>query len=414
MAKRSNGILVLGINYAPDLIGISKYTTELCEELVRRGYSVSVVTAPPYYPAWQVPAEYRKGWWTSDLNGVEVHRVPIFVPPNPTGLTRLLHLLSFSLASFLPCVSLAVRSRPQHVISVAPSLLSAPVALLAAKICGARTWLHIQDFEVDAAFELGMLQGAAPRRLALGLERAILRSFDRVSTISGNMLKLLSRKGVEPGAAIELRNWVDIDTIVPLPSSNTAFRKELGLAESDIVALYSGNMAAKQGLEVLAEVATLLEKETRSVKLILCGRGPLRNELFVRCKGLSNVHFLDLQPLERLSELLSTADIHLLPQRPEAADLVLPSKLTGMLASGRPIVAMANEGTALADEVDGCGVVVRPSDAADMVSAIKALSVDAALRSNLGKEARKRAESRWQKRNIIDRFVQDMSSSTAL
>ncbi len=413
MAKRSNGILVLGINYAPDLIGISKYTTELCEELVQRGYSVNIVTAPPYYPAWQIPAEYKKGWWSSELNGVQVHRVPIFVPANPTGLTRLLHLLSFSLASFGPCVSLALRDRPQHVISIAPSLLSAPVALVAAKIGGARTWLHIQDFEVDAAFELGLLQGKAARSLALSLERLILRSFDKVSTISGNMLALLSRKGVAAASAIELRNWVDIDAITPLPSSHTGYRKELGIAEDDIVALYSGNMAAKQGLEVLAEVAALLEAGDRPIKLILCGRGPLRNELFERCKSLSNVHFLDLQPLERLSELLSTADIHLLPQRPEAADLVLPSKLTGMLASGRPVVAMANEGTALAEEVEGCGLVVRPSDAADMVSAIKALAGDAALRAELGAEARRRAESRWQKRSIIDRFVQDLSSSTA-
>lgn len=413
MVKRPNGILVLGINYAPDLIGISKYTTELCEELVQRGYSVSVVTAPPYYPAWQVPSEYRKGWWKSELNGVEVHRVPIFVPSSPTGLTRLLHLASFSLASILPTVSLAFRVRPQYVISIAPSLLSAPVALFAAKICGARTWLHIQDFEVDAAFELGLLRGTVARQLALGLERAILRSFDRVSTISGNMLRLLSRKGVEPTATVELRNWVDVDAIVPLPTSNTAFREDLGIADGDIVALYSGNMAAKQGLEVLGEVAALLEKEEPSVKLILCGRGPLRNELFERCKGLSNVHFLDLQPMERLSELLSTADIHLLPQRPEAADLVLPSKLTGMLASGRPVVAMANHGTALAEEVDGCGLVVPPSDAADMVSAIRTLSNNAALRATLGEEARKRAESRWQKRSIIDRFVRDMLSPTA-
>jgi colanic acid biosynthesis glycosyl transferase WcaI len=411
LAKRSNDILVLGINYAPDLIGISKYTTELCEDLVHRGYSVHVVTAPPYYPAWQVPTEYKKGWWVDQLGGVEVHRVPIFVPRSPTGVTRLLHLMSFSLASIGPCLMLALRTRPQHVIAVAPSLLAAPVALVAARLCGARSWLHIQDFEVDAAFELGLLKGGAARRLALGVERLILRSFDRVSTISGNMLKLLATKGVEPEAVVELRNWVDIDAIKHQPSSDTSFRQELGIAANEIVALYSGNMAAKQGLEVLAEVAARLDGGERPVKLILCGRGPLRNELFERCQGLANVHFLDLQPLERLSELLSTADIHLLPQRSEAADLVLPSKLTGMLASGRPVVAMANPGTALAEEVDGCGLVVKPSDPAEMVAAIQALSGDKALRLELGVEARKRAESRWQKRNIIDKFVHDMSAS---
>lgn len=401
--KRPLGILVVGLNYAPDFIGIPKYTTELCEELARRGHDVRVVTAPPYYPTWQVPKAYRGLWRSERLNGVALTRAPIYVPKQPKGLTRLLHHLSFALASLPAAVGEAVRQKPDIVLAVAPSLLSAPAALVAAGFARAKSWLHIQDFEVDAAFELGMLKGETGRRWAERIEKAIFSRFDRVSTISENMRQLLLKKGVANDAALEVRNWVDVDTIKPWASAATSYRKALRIPDDHMVALYSGNMAGKQGLEVLGGVAGILATVSSKFTIILCGQGPARQELEKACATLDNVRFLDLQPLEKLSELLATADIHLLPQRAEAADLVLPSKLTGMLASGRPIVAMADEGTALAEEIVGCGIAVRPGDAQAMAQAIVALS-DADVRAEMGRSARARAEQIWKFAPIVDRL----------
>jgi colanic acid biosynthesis glycosyl transferase WcaI len=397
-------ILLVGLNYAPDFIGIPKYTTEFCEELVRRGHDVEVVTAPPYYPAWRVPKDYRGAWRSETLNGVRITRCPIFVPADPTGLTRLLHLLSFSISAFPAALIAAVTRRPDLVVGIAPSLLSAPVALVAAWLSGARAWLHIQDFEVDAAFELGMLKGEGARNGALGVERFLLKAFDRVSTISDSMRRMLVRKGVREDAAIEMRNWVDVDAVTMRPSSQTLYRTELNIPSDHTVVLYSGNMAGKQGLEVLADLAARLEAERAKVTVILCGQGPLRAVLEAACIERCNVRFLDLQPSERLPELLATADIHLLPQRAEAADLVLPSKLTGMLASGRPVVAMADEGTGLAAEVEGCGLIVPPGDAEAMTAAVIRLTQDDVLRHELALAARARAELRWRMSAVIDGF----------
>lgn len=397
-------LLVVGLNYAPDFIGIPKYTTELCEELARRGHDVTVVTAPPYYPAWEIPASYRGLWRSETLNGVHLIRAPLYVPRNPGGLTRLLHHLSFAMTSLPSAILCALAKRPDLVLTVAPSLMSAPAALIAAKLSGARSWLHIQDFEVDAAFELGMLKGGAARRWAERLERAILSGFDRVSTISASMRRLLVHKGVKDEAALEVRNWVDVDTVTAWPSSNTSYRKALNIPADHTVALYSGNMAGKQGLETLAGVAARLETQSAKITLLLCGQGPLKEVLEVACSGRTNVRFMDLQPVEKLPELLATADIHLLPQRAEAADLVLPSKLTGMLASGRPIVAMADNGTGLAIEVEGCGVVVPPNDDTAMANAVAMLAQNVTLRSELGSAGRRRAEEVWRMSNVIERF----------
>lgn len=239
--------------------------------------------------------------------------------------------------------------------------------------------------------------------MALGIEKVVLRAFDQVSSISPAMTGLLARKGVEAEKIYELRNWVDVDAIQALPGGQGAYRSATGVPDDHLVALYSGNMAAKQGIEMLADVARRLDADKVPVTFLFCGDGPARATLEEYCGGLGNVRFLPLQPVERLNELLNTADIHLLPQRPEAADLVLPSKLTGMLASGRPVVAMAQSGSGLASEVEGCGLAVEPTAAA-MAAGILTLSQDAAARARFGATARQRAEERWRKSAIIDGF----------
>jgi colanic acid biosynthesis glycosyl transferase WcaI len=402
-------VLVVGINYAPDLIGVAKYTTELCEGLAARGHDLRVITAPPYYPDWRVPAPYRSRWYRNEtLGDVAITRVPIYVPERPSGGKRLLHHASYLMSICLPLLSGMALWQPDIVLAVAPSLLSASAAVLAARMFGARSWLHIQDLEVDAAFELGLLKNRALRKRMLGFERMILGAFDRVSTISPQMVQRLQQKGLAADRLRELRNWVDTSVIVP-GSRQTAFRTSLGLKPTDIVALYSGTMSNKQGLDLVLEAASATGDEHPEIHYVLCGNGPHKAKLVQAAGGLRNVHFIDLQPAERLSELLNTADIHLLPQQARAADLVMPSKLSGMLASGRPIIAMADPGTGIADEVMGAGLLVRPGDAAALADSVRALAGNHALRAEFGIAARLRAEQKWDRLAIVRSFEHEFS-----
>ncbi len=399
-------ILFCGINYAPDLIGVAKYNTELCESLVAAGHEVRVVTAPPYYPDWNIPAEYCSLWYKSQLwNGIPITRAPIYVPNRPLGMRRLLHHASFSISSAAPMLSTAVRWRPKIVVAVAPSLLSAPVAVAAARAIGAKSWLHIQDLEIDAAFELGLLRNRRLRSVMLGIERGILGAFDRVSTISPQMRRRLENKGVAPEKLRDVRNWADTAAIVP-GDNQTPLRTSLGLKPNDIVALYSGAMSKKQGLELLVEAATATRDSHPQIHFVLCGNGPRRQELAELARGLRNTHFIDIQPVERLSELLNTADIHLMPQKAQAADLVLPSKLSGMMASGRPIVVMADPGTGIALETEGAGLVIPPGDAGALAAAVASLAESEPLRKSFGVAGRLRAMQRWDRASIV-RSIED-------
>jgi len=397
-------ILMVALNYAPEMVGCAKYTSELAEDLVARGHQVTVVTTPPYYPTWKIADGYNGAVWSREnRNGVRIHRTPLYVPNEPTSLKRLVHLASFAVGALPTAVAVAAHHRPDLVFAVAPTLAAATAVLAAGSLFGAKTWMHIQDFEVDAAFDLGIMKGGMPRRIALSVERSLFGRFDRVSSISPAMVQRLSQKGVAQTKLVELRNWVDVDATGVLANSNTSYRQQLGIDAAQIVALYSGNMAAKQGIEALAEVATQLRAVDAPVTMVLCGDGPARRLLEQACSEASNVKFLPLQPLERLPELLGTADIHLLPQRPEAADLVLPSKLTGMLASGRPVVAMAERGTGLAHEIEGAGIATSCTASA-MTAAILSLVAAPGLRVKLGASARIRAEERWRKDIIISNF----------
>ena len=405
-----------GLNHSPELTGIGKYTGEMCTWLASRGHEVRVVTAPPYYPEWRVREDYRGTWYRTERgHGTPtVFRTPLYVPERPSGLKRVLHLASFMLGS-LPVMLRQILWKPDVVFTVEPTFFCAPLAILVARACGAAAWLHVQDFEVDAAFDLGLLPAQGPvHSFALWLERLFTRAFDRVSSISTKMMERLQAKGVAASDTVLFPNWVDVQAVYPLIGPNE-FRRELKL-EDKLIVLYSGNMGNKQGLELLAPLANAFasggSNEDTRVHFLFCGDGAFRPELEQLVGGLKNVSLLPLQPLVRLNELLNAADIHLLPQRGGAADLVMPSKLTGMLSSGRPILATADAGTQVAmvvdDGVRACGVVIPAEDLQALYAALSRLGADEPERVRLGQNARAYAVMFLGREEVLLQFEADL------
>lgn len=399
-------ILIVGINYAPELTGIGKYSSEMAEWLVAAGHEVRMVTAPPYYPEWKVATNYSAWrYCTENRGGVSIWRCPLWVPAKPSGLKRLLHLASFSLSS-LPVMLRQIFWRPDVILTVEPPLFCAPIAWICARLSGAKAWLHIQDFEVDAAFELGILRAQKLRWVVGYIESWLMRRFDRVSSISSNMAQRLIQKGVSADKVALFTNWVDVDAIFPLDRPSV-IRQELGVTVQQMVVLYAGNMGEKQGLEIVLEAAAKLGID-ENILFVLCGEGAARQRLQQRYANLRNVKWLPLQPLDRLNELLNLADLHLLPQRAGAEDLVMPSKLTGMLASGRPVIATVNKGTQVAQVLVDCGLVVPPDDIAGFKYAIQHLAGDASLRRIMSLRAREFAVRHWSKMEVMNEFSRQL------
>lgn len=398
-------IVLYSANFAPEPTGIGKYSGEMARWLVAQGHEVRVICAPPYYPNWQLAQGYEAPVWRRESwHGVDVWRAPLWVPANPGGLKRVLHLLSFALTSF-PVALWQAFWRPDVVVCVAPALVNAPAANLVARLSGARSWLHIQDFEVDVAFNMGLLKGARQRRAVTWLEQRLLRRFDVVSSISERMVEGLRLKGVREERIRHFPNWVNIGHIQPLQRASS-YRSELGIGADTKVVLFSGTLGGKQGLSVIPEVARLLAHRS-DILFVIGGDGVMKPQLQTEAAGLDNVRFLPLQPAERLGDWLGLADIHLLPQSPEAEDLVLPSKLAGMLASGRPVIATCRAGTELAKVVSQCGAVVPPEDALSLSKAVLALVDDAEGRARLGAHGRRHAEEHLCLEGVLSQFEQD-------
>lgn len=366
---RKKSAIIYGMNYSPELAGIGKYTGEIAAELVAEDVDVTVISTPPHYPGWKVQEGFRNKYSYREEGGVRVIRTPLLLREKMGGIWRLLAPLSFALTSAPVIFWEIVRRRPECVLCVEPTLFAAPVALFAARLIGARTILHVQDLEVDAAFAVGHI-GASKilEKLAFGFERLTLRNFDLVITISNRMADRLKSKGIPAPQVEVVRNWVDLAHIFPL-TEKSSYRTEFGFDDDDFVILYSGNIGAKQGLHVLLDAAVELSVQN-DIHFVIAGEGPIKKNLKEKYAHLENVRFVPFQPYARFNEFMNMPDLHVLPQDRGAADLVLPSKLGGMLASGRPLIITADEGTEMAEFVQGAAEIVEPGNPTVLSGAI--------------------------------------------
>ncbi len=402
-------ILIFGINYSPELTGIGKYTGEMGGWLAKQGHDVHVVTAMPYYPEWDVHQAYKgKMWFTELVEGVKVHRVPLYVPKEVSSSKRIIHEFSFVMGVLPYWFKFLFSKKFDVIFCAAPPFHLGILPLMLSKLRGIPMVSHIQDLQVDAAKELGMIKNKTFLNIMFGLERFILKNSTKVSTISLGMEQKIAAKAIPASQQIMFPNWVDESAIKPLPKEQS-LRAEFGIGMEDKVVLYSGNLGEKQGLESIIETAKLY-KERKDVYFIIVGSGGAKEKLqqMAAEANLDRVQFYPLQPYEKLSALLATADVHLVLQKKSAADLVMPSKLTGILSAGGCSIVTAEPGTSLYTVMHkyDMGLLCEPEDNIALSETIgKAINSDLTpYRVN----ARKYAEQFLSKENILRQFETDL------
>ncbi|MEL7580607.1 WcaI family glycosyltransferase [Pseudoalteromonas sp. D15MCD-2] len=402
--------LFLSLNYSPELTGIGKYNGEMAEKLYSIGGEVSVIVAPPYYPEWKVNSQYKSYLYKNEsVNGVSVTRCPLYVPSKVTTLKRLLHLSSFAVSSSIALLIKLIKNRPEVIFLVQPTLFCAPTTLLLSKLFGVKTVMHIQDFEVDAMFGLGMVNEGRVARIVKRTESWLMKKFDVVSSISHSMLENAERKGVDKSKLLFFPNWADTSFVTP-ETDGSALRKEWGFAETDKIVLYAGNIGQKQGLEIVIEAAKNFEYE-KQVKFIFVGAGAYVNTLkeLAKASNLENVYFKPLQDWEDVPAMLSMADVHLVVQKKGAADAVLPSKLTNILSAGGHALVTAEASTELGkieQANPGIYTIVEPENTKDFITGLNTVLTHNTSKPNV--IARNYAQKNLDINNIIERFISDM------
>ncbi len=357
-------LLLIGIDYAPELTGIGPYTTGLAEHLSRRGIDVSVVTGVPHYPEWRrmpIPPPSPKPHLT-------VRRYQHVIPRRPSAARRMLYEGSWLLSATRGVLA----ERVDAAVGVVPTLSGAVLALIAARRFRIPMGLVFQDLMGLAASQSGYQGGRSVARVTRGVEGFVARRADQIAVISDGFRPYLESLGVPSSRVTRVRNW---SRLAEPTESVAQARIRLGWAPTDFVCLHAGNIGHKQGLDNLLGAARLLTDP--EVRFVIAGEGNDRDRLEARARalGLTRLAFIPLQPEGQFEAMLQAADVLVLNQRGSVGDMALPSKLSTYLLAGRPVVAaIALESSAATEfEAAAGGVAVPPDDPAALLAAVMGL-----------------------------------------
>jgi colanic acid biosynthesis glycosyl transferase WcaI len=405
-------VLLISYNYAPELTGIGKYNAELCEYLATKHYAVKVITAYPYYPNWKVFDGYANKWYNKEqINGVVVVRCPFYIPTNPSGRNRILQELSFYASTLLLVVWQIVSfKRYDIIITPLPSFICGFHGILF-KFFNPKTKFvyHIQDLQIDAAIDLNIIHQKWLKKLIISIEQFILNQATIVSTISEGMQKKILAKKARLTEVVVFPNWVDNAKIF-VTEPNLATIASLGIPLNKKIFFYSGAIGEKQGLEIIVSVAQDIAVKCPDVLFVISGSGPYKDKLqaIVAEKNIENIMFIALQPINIFNQLLNYAYCHLIIQKESVGDLLLPSKLTNILAVGGVSIIAALPNTTLYDVIikNEMGIIVPPEDDTAFKNAINTVITKSdSLKATISSNASKYAATNLNKANVIDKFM---------
>jgi len=366
-------ILLVSGYYHPETVGSGIWVRQLALDLKAMNHDVSVLTAFPSYPHGRIFPEYRGRWFLKEtMDGIPVTRTFTYATTSRKFWPRVASFGSLCVSTML--WGWLARRRADIVYAVLPPLPLGVSAWVLAKAAGARLVVNIQDIYPDIAVTTGFLRNRRAIAFFRRMENWIYRHADRIVVIAADFERNLLGKGVPARKIAVVPNWADPDSIVPGPRDN-AFRRQHGI-ENEFVVLYSGSISHNSHLEPVLHAAERLASE-RFVFLI-AGEGVHKKSLQIRAqaKGLKNVRFLPFQPIDLYPEVLAAADVTLVTLSPSATHLSLPSKIYKQMAAARPIVAIADHRSELAQliEESGCGLAVEPDDSDGFVDALRRLA----------------------------------------
>jgi colanic acid biosynthesis glycosyl transferase WcaI len=400
-------VAVFGLNYLPESTSIGPYTAELAEYLRDRGHNVRVVTGFPSAPNWKIWRGYEKRIFMREaINGIPVFRTYLYVPANPRkALGRVLFDCVFALSAV---VGFFAGPQPDVVVVISPPLQLAITGRVLAALSRARLFMHIKDLVPDAAIATGALrEGSLAWRLGRKLETWAYRSATGIGVICEGMRRNLLAKGVPASKVITLPDYIDPEFIQPVSRSDNEFRARTGIPEEAFVAMYSGSVSGKQGLQTYVEAAAAFEAD-QTVVCCLIGEGANLEELKTTAKDLAlrRFMFLPLQPRETLAAQLSAADVLVITQRALVTDIVFPGKLLYYMASGTAILAAVNQESETGRFIKEhkAGIVVPPEDPAALAGAIKWMKEHPDETRDFGRNGRRVIESQFDRSLVLERF----------
>ena len=382
-------LVVLCPHFEPDMAPTGVVMTRIVHELAARGHQLHVVTSLPWYREHAIDAGWGgKLWRTQQTAWGSITRVHPFPGKSKSNLLR--RAVGFVLFSKLVGLcGLRAGGAPRRidgVLAMSPPLTLGLTGWFIKLIRGGSLVFNIQDVFPDAAIQTGAITNKQIIRLAYWLERASYKRSDAVVLLSEDLRRNISQK-VNPATQANLHvipNFVDTAAITP-GQRMTPYRRELGI-DDRLVVMYAGNVGFSQSLGMMIAAA----RQLPDIAFVINGDGAARQSLQDQASGIANIHFAPYQPIERLSEVLATGDIHVVPLRAGLASVSVPSKSYSILAASRPVLAAIDEGSEIPRILaeSGAGLSVPPDNEIAFIEALKTLLNDQNSRDRMGVNGR--------------------------
>lgn len=396
-------ITIIGINYYPEDTAIGLYTSQLSNFYNDIGVEVNVITAFPYYPSWRINSDYKlkKTFFYENINGIHVYRYKQYVPKNPTFLKRILHLIDFSFGTFINIFKI---KKTDAIICIVPFIGSVFVGKILSIMKRAKLWIHIQDFEIDAVSDSNIVGNKTSKnfifKLLFNVEKNLLNSADLLSTISSSMIIKLQNKLTIKKEMKLLPNWVDVDLI-----KKEDYTTHKYLTSSKFKILYSGNIGEKQDWDFFIKFVKELECHD-DIEIIVVGNGSKRIWLEEKSLDFNNIYFYNPVEYSELSDLLCSADLHILFQKLDVIDTVMPSKILAMMSSEKPSLISGNLKSEVSTIINNskAGKYFDTDSINNILDFVYQIKSDKLLQLNYGKNARKFVIENYSKTKILNQF----------
>jgi glycosyltransferase involved in cell wall biosynthesis len=394
-------VAILSQYFFPELISTGQLLTELAEDLAEMGCSVSVVAGQPtYYGASRVPEEMVH-------RGIRILRVGNTQLKKNSVPGKILNSTTFFLGAVLRSLALPI-DMVVLVVTNPPILPFVPYLLSFMRkqkyVC------LIHDVYPDIAIRLGYLrQESVLCRTWERMNRSMMRRAAAVVVLGRDMEEKVREKldRSEWEKIHVIPNWSDGDAILPIDKEENPFLTEIGLEPSTFIVQYSGNMGLSHDMETIIEAASRLQD--LSIKFLFIGGGGKREKIEKMAADLrlDNVQFLPYQPKEKLKYSLACSDVSLVCLDVGVEGLSVPSKYYGILASGRPVIALMGERSEVAMSVleSGCGYVVPPGNPEALANRIRYLFDDPDAAREMGRKAREVLEKSYSRRVLAVKYL---------
>ena len=396
-------VAIFAINFPPEPTGIAPYTGALTTGLRQLGHSVIALVSHPHYPEWAIRDGYGQWLRIDQIGDVQVRRHLHYVPQSPRGVRRLLSELSFGVR-----LVLARWGKPKVVVAVSPALFATALVVLRLRFIPHRPRLvvWVQDLYTLGLAETGEGRGVAGK-LTRWVETHTLRAADRVVVIHTRFAEhVVHELGVDDTKVAVIRNWAHLPSFETIGSMEA--KSALGWPSGVTLAVHTGNMGLKQGLENIVEAARVAEERGEPVHFLLVGDGGERRRLEELARGISNISIVGPLDNERYQMALSAADVLLVNERAGVSEMAVPSKLTSYFHAGRPVIAATDPDGITASEVNaaGAGIVVAADEPTSLLEAVLSISADGAAASTFGTNGRRYRDAVLDQRVALEQWHQ--------